>query len=198
MHATWVGLAVSIGLLLSGCSSASSDSTRDVPSSETSSKSSASSVSNSPDPGSASASDARGDGDGADLVSVKLTLNRAGMTVAYQLGGSLPTAGTALLSVAVSSQDGSQVRQLGVKYIEGEPLVFVFDSVSAQQQNLAAVPQHMGKSVSVVFPAAVVAGLGRSFEWRAVSNVNGVDVDACPNPGDDVLNPTTVVFPARS
>src|SRR5689334_19693490 len=78
--------------------------------------------------GSASCSDATGDGGAADLVSVDLQGNGDELQVTYTL--SAPpnmSAGTFLLSIIAWSEDGEAGRQLGVKWIDGEPQAFVFD-----------------------------------------------------------------------
>jgi hypothetical protein len=35
--------------------------------------------------------------------------------------------------------------------------------------------------VTVRFPAAATAGLGRSWRWEAFATVDGTDVDDCPS-----------------
>ncbi len=131
--------------------------------------------------GAASVPDDVGDGSTADIRFVSLTIDNQALTVLYELSSALPTAGTALLSLTVESQDGIHVRQLGVKWINGSPQVFVFDFATSQQSNLAMTAQKEDTSVRVLFPVSAIAGLGESFEWYADSNVDGKDVDRAPN-----------------
>ncbi len=131
--------------------------------------------------GSASVPDDAGDGSNADIRSVKLTVDDKALTVVYELANALPTAGTAMLSVTAASQYGNQVRQLGVKWIDGTPQVFVFDFATSKQENLTVTPQRLGAAVTVAYPVSVIAGLGESFEWHAVSTIDGKDVDRAPD-----------------
>jgi hypothetical protein len=134
--------------------------------------------------GSASVPDDAGDGSTADIRHVRLTIEGSALTVVYELTSAPPTAGTAQLSVTAVSQHGDQIRQLGVKWIDGKPQVFVLDFVTSQQDNLAAASaRQQGAVVTVAFPASAVAGLGETFEWHADSNVNGNDVDRAPDVG---------------
>ena len=132
--------------------------------------------------GSALVPDDAGDASTADIRNVRLTIVGSALTVVYELTSAPPTAGTALLSVTAVSQAGNQIRQLGVKWIDGNVQVFVFDSITSKQDNLAAANAgQQGATVTVAFPASAVAGLGETFEWHADSNVNGNDVDRAPD-----------------
>ena len=132
--------------------------------------------------GSAKVIDSAADGGTADILSVTLTVDASGLTVAYVLSNALPTTGTALLAITVASQDSNQNRQLGAKWINGKAQVFVFDFGIPKQDNLTVTPQQ-GAAVTVVFPLSSAAGLGESFQWHAGSNVNGEDVDRAPDVG---------------
>ena len=143
-----------------------------------------------PKHGSVSGLDTKGDGGAADILDVTLTLSAAAMTVSYKLARPLPTTGTAMLSLLVSSHGGDQSRQLAVKYIDGEPLVFVFDSAATPMQtNLVLPPRHLDSTLTVDFPPVHVAGLGASFEWHVVSTIDGTDVDEYPNVGAEAVFP---------
>ena len=147
--------------------------------------------------GHASASDGKGDGKDADLVAVRLDGDDQGLTVKYTLSKQLPiwTAETAMLMVYAASLDGNHSWQLAVKWINGEPGVFVFDNTTAQQANLDGRLQVAGKSVTVTYPAAFVSALGPSFKWGAYSTLDGADMDACPN-NDGALNLASIPFPS--
>jgi hypothetical protein len=145
--------------------------------------------------GHASAADTEGDGEDADLLSVTLDGNATGLAVKYELGSKLPSFGTALLVIYATTPSGDQSWQLGLKYIDGESNVFVFDMTTAAQENVDATPQVVASAVSVNYPAKSVMALGPSFKWRAVSNIDGADVDACPDLGTEILSPVTVNFP---
>lgn len=144
----------------------------------------------------ASCTDATGDGGPADLTAVELTEGGEGLRVTFTLAAPLDTStGTALLSLSVSSQDGETARQLGAKWTDGQAQAFVFDSGTAQNEYVDAPPVVNGSTVNVTFPRSAIEGLGDTWHWGATTNVDGTDVDHCPEPGDDVLNPVRQTFP---
>jgi hypothetical protein len=85
--------------------------------------------------------------------------------------------------------------QLGVKFLGGKQIAhFTFDFGSAQQQNVTGAVSLAGTMLAAEFPYDAVAGLGETWKWSATTNVQGDDVDNCPDEGPDSLNPRTVSF----
>ena len=145
----------------------------------------------------ASCTDATGDGGPADLTAVELAEGGEGLRATFTLAAPLDTStGTALLPLAVSSQDGETARQLGAKWIDGQAQVFVFDSGTAQNEYVDLPPVVDASIVNVTFPRSAIEGLGDTWRWGATTSVDGTDVDGCPEPGDDVLNPARQTFPS--
>jgi hypothetical protein len=129
-------------------------------------------------------------------MGVDLTLDGQGLQATYTLTAPPNTStGTFLLSLTAWSTDGEVGRQLGVKWIDGTPGAFAFDLVEAQNEDLSATPAVEGSQVRVTFPADTVSPLGGTWKWTAVTSVDGLDADTCPEPGDDFLNPQRQPFP---
>jgi hypothetical protein len=95
----------------------------------------------------------------------------------------------------VSSKDGKTAKQLRAKWVDGAPVVFVFDFDAGSQELVDVEPQVDGGTVDVPFPRSALKGLGDTWNWRAVSKVGGQDVDTCPEPGEDPGNPKQQTFP---
>jgi hypothetical protein len=141
----------------------------------------------------ASCTDPAGDGGPADLTVVELTETGDALVARYTLTAPLAaSSGSALLALAVSSDDGETARQLGAKWVDGQALVFVFD-IGAGQTEVEAAPTIEGNTVTVSFPTDAISDLGDSWQWRVTSNINGADVDRCPDGGGDPLG--TQSFP---
>lgn len=144
----------------------------------------------------ASCTDATGDGGPLDLTKVELLEGGEGLRATFGLAAPLDTAsGSAQLSVMASSQDGNTARQLGVKWVDGESNVFVFDIGSAKNEYVQVPPVVAGSSVQVTFPRSAITGLGSTWKWHAAASSEGTDVDACPDAGGDALNPQEQPFP---
>jgi hypothetical protein len=187
MSVRWLSLVLCATLLLAACGSGETGATDSAPLVEDQSESVSPpdlAVESDPGPGSVLLSDARGESEVGDLLRVTLAFDGSDFTTTFQLAAPVPTVGTALLSVMVSSKSGDQFRQLGVNFIDGRSYVWVFDMDSTTQQNLDVSPRVVGTTVSAGFPAAAIAGLGPSFNWHATYSVNGDDVDEVP-PGEE-------------
>jgi len=144
----------------------------------------------------ATCSDATGDGGSADIVSVELAEDGGDLRSTWTLAAPPNTsAGTLLLSLTAWSEDGEAGRQLGIKWTDGQPGVFSFDLVETQNQDLDVEPTVEGATVSATFPGDAVEGLGETWGWTATTNVDGADVDDCPEPGEDPINPQRQPFP---
>jgi hypothetical protein len=127
-------------------------------------------------------------------AAVELTETGDELLARYTLTALLPTStGTSLLALAVSSDDGETARQLGAKWVDGQVLVFVFD-VGAGQTEVEVAPKVEENMVTVSFPSDAISDLGDSWQWRATTNVDGADVDRCPDGGGDLLG--TQSFPS--
>jgi hypothetical protein len=186
MSVRCLSLVLCAALLLAACGSGETKATDSAPPVEGQSESVPSpelAVESDPGPGSVLVSDARGESEVGDLLKVALAFDGSEFTTTFQLAAPVPTAGTALLSVMVSSKSADQFRQLGVHFIDGRSYVWVFDIGTAKEDNFDVTPRVVGNTVSARFPAAAVAGLGASFNWHATYTVNGDDVDEVP-PGE--------------
>jgi hypothetical protein len=128
-----------------------------------------------------------------DLTKVALTSDGDKVTVTWTVAGTpVPAKGTALYSVMVSSQDGNISNQFGVKYLDGKQVAyFVFDFAGTKQVNISGTAKVGAHSVEGAFDASA---LPKTITWRANSNRNGDDVDACPEPGDKAVDPDTLVL----
>lgn len=146
----------------------------------------------------ASCTDGEGDGGALDLTRVQLEESDYALVVTYSLTlAEMPSAGTWLLSTSVWGEDGETGYQLGVKYVDGVPSeTFVFDFNEFTQKNLDSGAATVdGGTVVASFPLDDLSGLGEEFTWSAIANVDGADVDRCPEAGDDAINPESLPFP---
>jgi hypothetical protein len=152
----------------------------------------------SPSPAQASTcTDKRGDGESADIRSVVLREDGDRLEVMFELTSQPPSAGTVHWAILASSPSGDRALQLGVRFQDGKQIAhYVFDVGSADQKNLPGAASLAGAVLTTAFPYAAVAELGRTWKWSATTNVQGDDVDDCPDEGDDALNPRTVSFPS--
>lgn len=84
--------------------------------------------------------------------------------------------------VTVYDEAGETGGQLGMTYLDGEPMAyFVFDSGEASQENLSGAAAVDGDTVTGTFPKSA-APLG-DFEvamWNAAFTLAGKDVGNCP------------------
>jgi hypothetical protein len=139
-------------------------------------------------PASATLKDAEGDADSVDLTSVRLDRTAEDLRVTYELADGLPQSGTVGIFLSVSSSDGSEARQAGVKWIDGSQIAyFVYDFTT--QKNLPGEVVTKGKKVTARFPLEEFVQLGNTWKWSATTSVEGKDVDDCPDQGTDPLNP---------
>jgi hypothetical protein len=100
-------------------------------------------------------------------------------------------------AILASSPSGDRALQFGVKFQDGAQVAhYVFDAGSADQQNLPGAASLAGSVLTTDFPYGALAELGKTWKWSATTNVQGDDVDDCPDEGDDALNPRTVSFPS--
>jgi hypothetical protein len=117
--------------------------------------------------------------------------------VKFKLTARPPRVGIVLYSVTASSMKGDRVRQLGVKYLDGQQIAyFVFDPGGEPlQRNLAGNASRADSLLTAAFPYDAIAALGETWEWSGSTTVEGRDVDDCPNAGADTLNPKKARFP---
>ncbi|MFC9767623.1 hypothetical protein [Rhodococcus jostii] len=121
-----------------------------------------------------------------DLTEVSVHLGVPGYAgtaarVVWNYQGDLPATGTVLWSLSAANRGGSNAVQLGYKTLDGNQIAY-FTFAGAKQQNLSGAPDvSVPGQVTAVLPSAAVAALGGEWHWRAVVNVDGEDVDRCPN-----------------
>jgi hypothetical protein len=121
-----------------------------------------------------------------DLTEVSVHLGVPGyagtaVRVVWSYQGELPATGTVLWSLSAADRGGSNAVQLGYKTLDGNQIAY-FTFSGAKQQNLSGAPDvSVPGQVTAVLPSAAVAALGSEWHWRAVVNVDGEDVDRCPN-----------------
>jgi hypothetical protein len=141
--------------------------------------------------------DRRGDGQSADIRSVVLHRDGDRLRARFELISRPPTVGTVHWAILASSPSGDRALQLGVKFQDGAQVAhYVFDAGSTDQQNVSGSASLTGGVLTADFPYDAVAELGKTWRWSATTNVQGDDVDDCPDEGADALNPRTVSFPA--
>ncbi len=123
-----------------------------------------------------------------DLRRVTLDLDPETLTVTYELADGLPEVNTVILLVRVFSEDGNDGRDLGVKWVDGDPpLVFVIDVDNDRVVLDGIRPEVDGSAITVRYPASVAAELGESVTWSARSFLDGEEVDRAPQSGSSVF-----------
>jgi len=121
-----------------------------------------------------------------DLTEVSVHLGVPGYAgtaarVVWNYQGELPATGTVLWSLSAADRGGSNAVQLGYKTLDGNQIAY-FTFAGAKQQNLSGAPDvSVPGQVAAVLPSTAVAALGSEWHWRAAVNVDGEDVDRCPN-----------------
>ena len=121
-----------------------------------------------------------------DLTEVSVHLGVPGYAgtaarVVWSYQGELPATGTVLWSLSAADRGGSNAVQLGYKTLDGNQIAY-FTFAGAKQQNLSGAPDvSVPGQVAAVLPSAAVAALGSEWHWKATVNVDGEDVDRCPN-----------------
>lgn len=102
------------------------------------------------------------------LTSVSLYPGNGSFIVKYELSGPVPQSDTFLIGIHGVSQDGQTIRQLGIKFLDGDCIAnFVFDHNAARQANLEYVP--IGDDPRVIqttYPSAPFDALGTSPKLR--------------------------------
>ncbi|EID77833.1 MULTISPECIES: hypothetical protein [Rhodococcus] len=121
-----------------------------------------------------------------DLTEVSVHLGVPGYAgtvarVVWSYQGDLPATGTVLWSLSAADRGGNNAVQLGYKTLDGNQIAY-FTFAGAKQQNLSGAPDvSVPGQVTAVLPSAAVAALGSEWHWKATVNVDGEDVDRCPN-----------------
>jgi hypothetical protein len=117
-----------------------------------------------------------------DLQQVSLRSLGSRLTATFRLAAPPETVpGVLQLSLGIWSGNGAASRALDIRWVDGEPRVRMYDVLAAEERELPVRPDVSGGTVTVRFPAAATAGLGRSWRWEAFATVDGTDVDDCPS-----------------
>lgn len=130
--------------------------------------------------------DKKGDGGDADITEVRMTTDADGLTVLVTLADDVPTNRELGIFFNVASTDGDISRQLGMKWIDGEVTgPFSFDNTTVQQTNYddESPISVKGRQVASTFPSEAIEGLGDTWQWQAVTSLEGDDQDFAPADG---------------
>ena len=106
----------------------------------------------------------------------------------FELTTRPPATGTVHWAILASSPSGDRALQLGVRFQDGKQTDhYIFDAGSADQRNLPGAASLTGAVLTTDFPYDALAELGKTWKWSATTNVEGDDVDDCPDEGSDAL-----------
>ncbi|MEO3757311.1 DUF2510 domain-containing protein [Mycobacterium sp. B14F4] len=110
---------------------------------------------------------------GREGTSARVTMNYT---------GELPATGTVLWSLLATNPAGETV-QLGYKTLDGQKIgYFYFPFGEGRQHNMDGFADtDTPGEIGMVLPQAGLDKLGPMWWWSAVVNVEGKDVDSCPN-----------------
>lgn len=123
-----------------------------------------------------------------DLRAVEVTVGtvagRAGQSaqVTMTYTGEPPATGTVLWSLLATSPAGSTV-QLGYKTLDGQKAgYFYFPFAEGAQHNIDGFADtDTPGEIGMILPQAGLDALGPVWWWSATVNVDGQDVDSCPD-----------------
>lgn len=123
--------------------------------------------------------DPRGDTNGSlDLVGA--AVNVGGPTVAYEWIGAIPTSGSVLWSTTLYRADGTRVRQLGYKIVDGKASSFVIDETEGASTKAASSVTRTDDRIELRFPDSALEGVRTEWTtWSATLKLNGADIDSC-------------------
>jgi hypothetical protein len=118
-------------------------------------------------------------------VKVGTVAGRAGQSaqVTMTYTGEPPATGTVLWSLLATNPAGATV-QLGYKTLDGQKAgYFYFPFAEAVQHNMDGFADtDTPGEIGMILPQAGLDALGPVWWWSAAVNVDGQDVDFCPNP----------------
>jgi hypothetical protein len=118
-------------------------------------------------------------------VKVGTVAGRAGQSaqVTMTYTGEAPATGTVLWSLLATNPAGSTV-QLGYKTLDGQKAgYFYFPYAEGAQHNMDGFADtDTPGEIGMILPQAGLDALGPVWWWSAAVNVDGQDVDFCPNP----------------
>lgn len=118
-------------------------------------------------------------------VKVGTVAGRAGQSaqVTMTYTGEPPATGTVLWSLLATNPAGSTV-QLGYKTLDGQKAgYFYFPFAEAVQHNMDGFADtDTPGEIGMILPQAGLDALGPVWWWSAAVNVDGQDVDFCPDP----------------
>lgn len=118
-------------------------------------------------------------------VKVGTVAGRAGQSaqVTMTYTGEPPATGTVLWSLLATNPAGSTV-QLGYKTLDGQKAgYFYFPFAEGAQHNMDGFADtDTPGEIGMILPQAGLDALGPAWWWSAAVNVDGQDVDFCPDP----------------
>ena len=145
------------------------------------------------------------------LVKTSLRATEDGLAVTWRTNTSIRTRGFMLarfhlwadgmvvLVIQATDKAGEKVFRLGGRYLDGEQIdYFVLDVNDRFRVHVDAQAKFVGNEVRAVFPHFEVDQLGEPFRWHAALNVNGVDIDFCPDRVGNAVLPEPLTFPPGS
>jgi hypothetical protein len=137
--------------------------------------------------------DAVGDTGGMDLAEVTLVSQGDQLIVEFAFAHPVPTKGIVILTVEARSEDGGQIRQLGIALQDGQPVaVYVSTPPNGQPVRVITEAHIAPGAVHAAFPANVVAPLGSGWSWFATDGGKSAVDDYCPDSKGDTVEATSV------
>jgi len=103
----------------------------------------------------------------------------AGELVTFDIGWDDDLTGneSVLWSMIITSSDGEEIVQLGYKVVDDAfSAQFVNDWTTGREQTVDQDADARDREVTVRFPASIVGVAAAWPTWKAVINVNGIDV----------------------
>jgi hypothetical protein len=124
-------------------------------------------------------SDPEGDAAVNDITQVELKPSGSDLLVTWTVSNLALDSGENGFYVMVSSIDGNNAGQLGVKFLNGEQIAhFTFDFSGGNVEVPSRAIITAG-SVTADFPMSQLLKYGDDFNWSGTTTRDGRDVDAC-------------------
>lgn len=120
-----------------------------------------------------------------DLIEVDLTRSASAPGLATRFVLSRPPqsmAGVLELAVGLYDGAGSPREVLAMRFGDGHPQLLTYVPATGTEQSLPGTPVATGTTVTATFPVDPASLAGGAWQWRAVAEIDGSTVDACPVP----------------